>query len=204
MNTEAFALESDMTPIVLDWLRGRGYTCWTEGMTENGCYADILAAHLNEYRCRQRLQEGPVTPWGGYWDCAQRLINPPHGHLPGWYPLFTDTVAVELKLSDWTQAFSQAWTYSRWVQSSYVAMPRPKAEWVLEEGIPEYDGPDHKFRSLDGIAWIGIIAVDPGGCEIIRSIDRDYDYTPKNTPTAAKVVNIAERAWRYWREENEA
>lgn len=210
-STDMFDLEADMTPVVLDWLRGRDYTCWTEAPIfgeAGGCcgYADIIGVQLDDERCCQRLEEGPVTPWGAPWHCAQRLLEPPGGQVPDWFPLFDDVLAVELKLnlSDWETALSQASRCSSCVKNTYAAFPMPTAREVLEGRMME-QWPSGEVYIRDRYWNIGIMGVSPDGCEVIREPrDESVPGIASMLHVSVKqVVNVGERAWRYWREEND-
>lgn len=77
--------------------------------------------------------------------------------INGWMPLHKRLVAVELKLSRVDDAFHQAINNLGFADESYVAMPAQVARRLAK----------HKTHARFKSKGIGLLAVDPGGCEVI-------------------------------------
>lgn len=75
----------------------------------------------------------------------------------GWMPLHKRLVAIELKLSRVDDAFRQAINNLGFADESYVAMPAQMARRLAT----------HKTHARFKSKGIGLLAVDPGGCEVI-------------------------------------
>lgn len=83
--------------------------------------------------------------------------------INGWMPLHRRLVAVELKLSRVDDAFHQAVNNLGFADESYVAMPSETAKRIVGCKIAM------RFRGTG----IGILAVDPHGCQIaLKAVTR--------------------------------
>ncbi len=198
---ECFDLEEQMRPVVRSHLNDAGYTVWDEAPMGNGRYADLAGARLSEERCRDRLENGRKTPIGSIDRCREWILDPPYGRVPDWYPLSSGTVAVELKLKDWKRALQQASRYAGYVQQSFVAMPEDRMHWVMEERMG--DG----FLDEWSFPEVGLMAVSEEEVTTIRSPYQLYKDEGMSGYvrhySAASVLNVSERAWKYWREREE-
>lgn len=77
--------------------------------------------------------------------------------INGWLPLHCRIAAVELKLSRFTDALSQAASHLVFATESYVALPRDLALRVL-----------HDYRASQlSVSGVGLIAVTADSCELL-------------------------------------
>lgn len=76
----------------------------------------------------------------------------------GWLPLHRRIVAVELKLSRFTEALGQASSHLAFATESYVALPRDLALRVAR---------DHRASQLTA-SGVGLVAVTENSCELLQ------------------------------------
>lgn len=91
---------------------------------------------------------------------AKFVVSPrknAYQRLNGWMPLHRRIVAVELKLSRFTEALSQAASHLAFATESYVALPRELALRVLR---------DRRLSQLTA-EGVGLIAISSESCEIL-------------------------------------
>ena len=164
-----FACERDMRPPVDEWLRSRVehviYEAWCVTPV-----ADLLGFSFRAPAVAQRIALRQATVM------KHDDIDPEHHRRP-WMPLYSQVVAVEMKLTRMAEVVFQARTHYPHVTESWIAMPRPYARRVAER--------------VDGTG-IGVLEVTPGACaDILAAKWRD--------PGGWKIARVAERFWRDYR-----
>ncbi len=164
-----FDKEKDMVEIVQDWLRPQV----THMQTELWCgfagkyVPDIVGISFDVEKVLQ-LKRQTALPRGR----IRKLLA--GGYVPTVY--HTDLVAIELKLTRFTQAFFQAAIYSHFGFRSYIAMPEPGY----------FNIPGIQQEVLENMG-IGFLSVSKKGCK---------EYKKATKPIVVSLedeIQIAER-----------
>lgn len=164
-----FNKEKDMTKIVQNWLRPQV----THMETELWCgfagkyIPDIVGISFDVEKVSQLKRRTPLPR-----SRIRKLLT--GGYIPTIY--HTDLVAIELKLTRFTQAFFQAAMYSHFGFRAYIAMPTSSY----------FNIPGIQREVLENMG-IGVLSVSKRGCK---------EYIKASKPIVVNIedeIQIAER-----------